>query len=443
MSLEMARIVLVYGGSYSDIGDESQLSTDLNNLRKHVPGTNFLVLSDNPDYTGKHHKVESDCSINNYMLIGYPKNANRIEKKLIRIIRYLRLAYFLKGMLFILNARRLTKNKRAVFLNEKETMLLMKLRESDLLFNVGGGYFTSLNRLELYSKCFMYLIYRTFRKPIIMSGMMIGPFNNWFDKWLARFALNRVNVITLRDKSSLPVLERIGITKPIIMATADDAILLPCASRREVATILSNEGVNLDRTLIGINVFSRGLAYDLNVPHTRMRKALSLLAKALDCLISKHNAEIVFIPTSYHAEADDRMAAVSLKKLMIHNDKLHVIKDEYDEQTIKGIIRQMDLVIGYRYHFIIFAATSLVPSIGIYVDSYYERKLNDIFNIIGLGEYVVDIQNADFQKIISMIERALHEKELIRKKLSPKVEELGKLSLTSVNFARRLLACQK
>jgi polysaccharide pyruvyl transferase WcaK-like protein len=438
----MKRIALVGGFSYSDVGDESQLSTDLVNLRKHVPHIEFIVLSDNPQHTKKCHKVKADYSINKYLLMKQHENLYgwKIARKIARFVRYLRMMYFLKGLLFLFNARRLRANKNAIFLNDDEVKLLKNLRDADLLFNVGGGYFTSLNRLELYSKCFTYLICRTFDKPVVLSGLMIGPFNNWFDRYLTKFALDRVNVITLRDKFSKKVLKEIGVTKQKVITAADDASLLPPAPFEKVVAVLSKENINLHRPMIGINMYARGLAFDLGVSHDKLKKTTSLLARVSDYLIQKYGAQVIFISTSFHREADDRVGANNVLKKVKQKDKAFIIKHEYSDQIIKGIIGQMDLVIGTRYHFLVFAATSQIPLIGIYLDEYYSRKIKGILKLVGQEEFACDVETISNEDLINLVETALTRKKTIQKTLQEKTKELEKLSLLSIEYAKKLLS---
>ncbi len=432
----MKKIVFIGGYGYSDVGDESQLSTDLINLRKYVPNAKFLVLSDNPDYSRKYHEVEADYSINRYLLIASRRNAGKIERKILRKIRFLRITQFLKGLLFVFNARRLRNNKKSLLLEDDEKKLLKNLKNADLLFNVGGGNLNSIYHLELYGKCFTYLICRTFGKPIVLSGQSVGPFNNWLDKCFVRFALNRVNVITLREKISEKVIKDIDAPKPVVIATADDATLLPPASQEKVKAVFLNEKISLHRPLIAVNIYKHSI---LQVHRTKEKKVTRLLAEISDYLISKHDARIIFLSTSYRPETDDRVAASNILKLMKHKDEVRIITNEYNDRMIKGITGQMDLVLGLRYHFIVFAVTSQVPSIGIYMDPYYSIKINGILKLVEQEEYACDIEKLSLKDLINLTEKILSNKESIRKKLRERTKELGKLSLISIKYAKKFL----
>lgn len=428
MVIMMPKIVLIGGFGWHDIGDEAQLTTPLIYLKKFIPDLHFLVLSDNPEYSAEYHKVETDYSISHYL---FPEAQTIFQKA----IRRFGLDVFLKGVILLLNARRFKKDKKGIFLNESGRRFLNNLKSADLLFNVGGGNLNSIWRFGgLYAKGLTYLVCSLLKKRVILSGQTIGPFTTWLDRKFARYVLNKVDVITLRDTVSKSVLESIGVTKPIIKETADDAVLLPCATPEEVKAVFIKEKINEHYPLIGINML--GLDY---FSTTKLNKAKQILAEVADHLISELDARIVFIPMEYLAGADDRAAMFEILGLMQHKDKIRIIMNEYNDKTLKGIIGQMDLVIGLRYHFIVFATTMQVPSIGIYLDQYYAIKIKGILELMGQEKYACDIDKISSEEIIELVKDALRNKDEIKQKLEERTEVLGERSLYTIEYAVKLL----
>ena len=428
MVIIMPKIIFIGGFGYHDIGDEAQLTTPLINLRESLPDAQFLVLSDDPEYTAESHKVETDCSIRYYL---FPKTKNIF----LRVLRKFGFDTWLRGAILLFNAQRLRENKKTILLNEQGQKLLNNLKSADLLFNVGGGNLNSVFRSEFHAKCFTHQICKIFGCPVILSGQTIGPFNNWIDKKLARFTLNKVEVITLRDITSKNVLKDTGIVKPIIKETADDAMLLPCATHEEIKTVFLNEKIDgNERPLIGINMLGLGYFSD-----TKLNKAKQILAQVSDYLISKYNAETVFIPMHYVKGASDIAAMSEVLGLMEHKDKARIIMNEYDDKILKGIIGKMDLVIGLRYHFIVFATTMCVPSIGIYLDQYYSMKIKGILELMGQEKYACDIEKTSAIEIIELVEDALRNKDKIKKRLEERTKVLEERSLFTIEYAVKLL----
>jgi len=420
----MKEIVLVGGFGFQDVGDESQLTTSLINLKKLIPEAHFVALSDNPKYTHEYHKIESEDSINNYLFAK-----SRIYKC------FLPLVYALRVLVLLFNAGRLRKNKKPLFLNAKGKKLLDILKNAGLLYNVGGGNLNSKWRFGgLYSKCIAYVLCRMFETPVILSGQTVGPFYGWLDRFIAKFALNRVNLITLREKTSRHILEQIGVVKPIIKVTADDATLLP-TNESKAEEVLSYQKIAGHGPLVVMNMVELKI-----LSEAKKRKAQNLLAQIADYLISKHDARILFVAMEYNPNADDRTAALKILKLMKHPDKAGIITQEYDDQTLKGIIKQADLAIGLRYHFIVFAVNSQVPAIGIYLDDYYSIKIKGVLNLLNQDKYALDINKTTLQDLTKLTQEILSNKESIRKKLKEQTEDLEKHSLFSPKYAAKLLS---
>lgn len=425
---EIKKIVLIGGFGWHDIGDEAQLTTPLIYLKKYIPNVQFLVLSDDPEYSREYHKVETDYSISHYL---FPETQNMLQKA----IRRFGLDIFLRGVLLLFNANRLRKDKKAFFLNEDGHRFLNNLESGDLLFNVGGGNLNSIWRFGgLYAKGLTYLTCSLLKKPIILSGQSIGPLTTWFDRKFAKFSLNKVNAITLRDTTSKSVLKSIGVLKPIIKETADDAVLLPCATHEVIEAAFLHEKIDEHYPLIGVNMI--GLSH---FSTEKLNKATQILAQVADHLISELDARIVFVPTEYIAVADDRDAISEVLKLMEYKDKSRIIMTEYDDKTLKGIVGQMDLIIGLRYHFIVFATTMHVPSIGIYLDKYYEMKIKGILELMGQEKYACDIDKINSEDIIELVKETLLNRDKITNELEERTKMLGERSLFTIEYAAKLL----
>ena len=447
----MKRVLLVGGYGYQDLGDESQLTAVLMNLKKFVPNARYIVLSDNLENTRKYHNVETDFSLNYYLNSSFvirrkqrteastytlrqTRKSNPLRASLTRKLRALRT--LLISLILVFNAQRIKKDRNPLFLNEGLNHFLANLKSCNLLFDVGGGNLTSVWQSELYIKCLTFVLAIIFDKPIILSGQTIGPFYGFLDKLIARFALNRVNMITLRERFSETNLRNIGVTKPLIKVTADDSVTLVPANQIRIKTIFSNERIEVKRPLIGINIV--GLKY-LQKLRAEFKKAKELLARIGDYLVEKFNATVIFIPTQYAAD-DDRKPALEILQAMINKDRAFILSQEYDDKEIKGVIGQLDLAIGFRYHFIVFAVTSGVPAIGIYLDDYYATKINGILDLVNQRENGINIQEATFKRITRQIEAVFSNREQIAHSLRDQTGTLQQLSLTTIRFAAKILS---
>jgi polysaccharide pyruvyl transferase WcaK-like protein len=447
----MKKVLLVGGYGYQDLGDESQLTAVLLNLKKFVPNARYIALSDNLENTQKYHDVETNFSLKHYLnspffirrkqrteastdALRQTRNSNPFRARLIRILMAVR--KLLISLILVFNAQRIKKDRNPLFLNEGLKHFLVNLKSCALLFDVGGGNLTSVWRGELRIKCLTFILARIFEKPIILSGQTIGPFHGFFDKVIARYALNRANIITLRERFSETNLRKIRVTKPLIKVTADDSATLLPANQIRIETIFSNERIEVKRPLIGINIISLKYLQKLRM---EFKKAKELLANIADYLIEKFDATVIFIPTQYGAD-DDRKPASEILQVMTNKDRAFLLSQEYNDKEIKGIICQLDLAIGFRYHFIVFAVTSGVPAIGIYLDDYYATKINGILALVNQEENGINIRDATFNKTTRRIEEVFSNREQIAQSLREQTGILQKRSLTTIRFAAKILS---
>jgi colanic acid/amylovoran biosynthesis protein len=74
-----------------------------------------------------------------------------------------------------------------------------------------------------------------------------------------------------------------------------------------------------------------------------------------------------------------------------------VLTDSFDHRTIKAMYGDLDLLVGTRFHSVIFAMTSSVPVLAIE----YEHKTSGIMHDLGLDEWVHDIATVDAATLIA------------------------------------------
>ena len=86
---------------------------------------------------------------------------------------------------------------------------------------------------------------------------------------------------------------------------------------------------------------------------------------------------------------------------MKEKNSVIVITKEHDPWTIKAIYGGLDYLVGTRFHSVIFAVTSHVPSIAIE----YEHKTRGIMRDIGLEEWVLNINDLHTDQLIELFEK--------------------------------------
>ncbi|MFC8001972.1 polysaccharide pyruvyl transferase family protein [Streptomyces olivaceus] len=177
-----------------------------------------------------------------------------------------------------------------------------------------------------------------------------GPLREPDDREAVRTVLSAMDDVMVRDEESRLVLEEVGVERDITV-TADPALLLP--AEPFTAEMMAGEGVPTDTRLVGMSVREPGRAAE----HLDEGDYHALLAGVADFLVRRLDAHVVFVPM----ERQDVRHAHAVLSRMAAPDRGRIMNGAYSPGQILGLMRHLDLVVGMRLHFLIFAALSGLP----------------------------------------------------------------------------------
>ncbi|WP_309058585.1 polysaccharide pyruvyl transferase family protein [Streptomyces sp.] len=177
-----------------------------------------------------------------------------------------------------------------------------------------------------------------------------GPLREADDREAARKVLSAMDELVVRDEESRLVLEEVGVEGHITV-TADPALLLP--PEPFTAQMMAREGVPAATRLVGMSVREPGRAAE----HLDEGDYHELIAGVADFLVRRLDAHVVFVPME---RQDVRHAHAVLSRMAVP-DRGRILNGTYSPGQILGLMRHLDLVVGMRLHFLIFAALSGLP----------------------------------------------------------------------------------
>ena len=335
----MKIVVSGYYGSKNG-GDEAMLASMLEVLREEVSALDVTVISLNPEYTRRRHHVDA-----------VPRS------DIVPIIK--------------------------------------KIREADLLISGGGSLLqnvTSGRSLYYYLAIIFFAL--MFGRRVMLYAQGIGPVRGTLARKLMNLIVNRVDLITVRDRGSLEELARLNITRPKIFCTADPVLAIKPVSLTFGQNILSQHFTGREGKFVGVAV--RHWLDWKNFSRT--------LADALDSLVDATGANVVFLPMKF---PEDITAARETAALM--NSDCLVLDEEFTTREILSLVGCMDVLIGVRLHALIFAGVMNVPMVGISYDPKIERFLDSI------GETPLgNISDVTAQKIFAATKAKLAEHKTSR-----------------------------
>lgn len=301
-------VISGYYGSKNG-GDEAMLASMLEVLREEIPDLRVTVISIDPEYTKRRHGVDA---------VKRPDICTIIKK----------------------------------------------IRAADLLISGGGSLLqnvTSGRSLYYYLAIIFFAL--AFGRKVMLYAQGIGPIRGVLAHKLMNLIINRVDLITVRDRGSLEELARLEITRPKIFCTADPVLAIKPAPLDIGEKILSRYSIVRDGKFIGV-----AIRHWIDWEHFRNE-----LAAALDRLTVETGAKIIFLPMKF---PEDIRAAQSTAALM--KSSATVLDEEFSTQEILSLVGCMDVLIGVRLHALIFAGVMSVPMLGISYDPKIERFLDSI-----------------------------------------------------------------
>ena len=311
-------------------------------------------------------------------------------------------------------------------------------------FGIGGG----LGNPIFFYPFFLPFFAKMLGKPIVLYGGSIGQFRRlrWFLERGAKFALSKIDLITLREDVSYQNLRDIGVKNDRVFVIPDLAFLLHPAPYKHAKEIMMREGIKESyRPLIGMTITreiaSKGFP-DLSNPASSYHKHIKMLAQVIDNLTSRLDATVIFIPhcIGFAKELDDRIVATDILQLCKNENKVKVITNEYAADELKGLIGQFDLFIGERIHSVVNAMSMCVPSIAM---SYSTDQRLGIIKMVGQENAICYVEGLDANTLISKIDEIWSEREKIKSDLKSKIEIIKERAMLNGKLLKELLESRR
>lgn len=252
-------------------------------------------------------------------------------------------------------------------------------------------------------------------KPFLLYSQSIGPLKDLNCK-LAKYALNKADMIFVREGITEQFLNDVGIQSQIELMPDCAFVLMPSSSER-VNKILFNEKIPIKTPLIGIS--ANGMVGDENY--------ISVMSAAVDYITRDKGVQVIFIPhvlgRKENYGEDDRLIGRKIFDRLKSKENVYLIEGDYSPNDLKGIIKKCDMFIGGRMHANIGALSTNVPVIA----TSWSHKYYGIMDSLGLSDYVFDISTIDFEEMKQIIDSLWDDKDQIKNELENKIPKQKEL----------------
>ncbi len=286
-------------------------------------------------------------------------------------------------------------------------------------------------------------------KPVIVSPCTIGEFKKPFMRTIARFVLNRVDIIMVREEISRRNLENLGVSKPKIVLGADLAFLFkPCQIRNE--SVAGIDLTKIERPIVGFALSQEIHKYafigDAETLEEKYDKYVRLMSETVDFVIEKLGASIVLIPHSLseagnlkHKLLDDRIACRNTYEKVKNKHKVQLIEGHYSPGEIKALIGKCDLLIGCRMHSTIASTSLFVPTVAL---AYGEKFEGIIGNLMGQKDRIIKVDsNYEIlsERLKSKIVDTWEKQCFVRKDLEEKFENVRGIVYSALSLMKEAI----
>jgi polysaccharide pyruvyl transferase WcaK-like protein len=295
---------------------------------------------------------------------------------------------------------------------------LKHLLTCDLLFFGGGSIikelYASIGR-HRYATLFMILASVTFtkwiaRKKVVMSNIGVGPLLSSGGERLARWILNQVDFVSVRDQKSLRTCQKLKINPQKVRLVPD-------------AVFANDPEVFLPHDQPPFSDGTIHIALNLNYDIENREAWPGFLSSLLTCL-EQLNAEepitLHALPMQSKFKANDDLTI--LKEFLGELSEIRfVIHDPQTAQEAAEIISRCDLVLAERLHTLVISTIVGKPFFGLV----YDVKVQELMDYLGMAGHSLNInQPFEAQDLLKGLKDVIADREAIQRHLFTQRDQL-------------------
>lgn len=356
----MLRNILVINQPLGNRGDESAHRALMRNLNRAFSDTKITVLF----MAYKQEAIEE-------FEVVHPNN----------IYVNLTLPHNYMSVLVAKTAMRKGVISTAVKLHPVLRKLKPYYQNADLVICAPGGI--CMGGFQDWMHLFYLEMAKIYHKPLAYYSRSFGPFptqtsqNRYFKKKSMEM-LRYFTFLSIRDKKTMALADELHVP---YVPSIDTAFL----EQPHVDLPQSLQDVPTPYIVFVPNKLTWHYAYK-QCDQSQIDAFYLMIVSRLQTKFPTH--KIVMLPqTSTIYEKGDYYYFLHLRDMCEHIQNIEVVPDIYGSDIQQTIIQSASLVIGARYHSIVFAINNARPFIALN----YEHKIAGLLEILGLSEYKVNI----------------------------------------------------
>tara|TARA_B110000027_G_scaffold53996_1_gene58766 strand:- start:183 stop:1517 length:1335 start_codon:yes stop_codon:yes gene_type:complete len=287
-------------------------------------------------------------------------------------------------------------------LSKDEKKSYQAFSKVDYLFVKGGGFLHSYGSLVdpyvMYFQLFDVFLAKRMGKKVFILPNSIGPFKNTFAKKIILKATTYASLLTVRENKSLALLKKFNLNPKYY---PDLGFYLKRTKSDFRSYLLETHKINISEGT-HIALTARPYRFDGHAKSDDLyRKYLDGLVTCVEALLEVDSVHLTLVSHTLgpSAHENDDIAIKAIHTKLGKRPKLHYLYDKsLNSQDLQEIYKLYDLMIGTRFHSVIFALNSGTPSLAI---AYGGNKAYGIMQEIGLSKYVYPIEDLQPERLVA------------------------------------------
>jgi len=305
-----------------------------------------------------------------------------------------------------------------IILISEELTTLAEYKSADLIVSTGGTYL--IENYSLTARILDYKISLWLKKPLVFFTQSLGPFSNRSNRNTFKKIFDQACAILLRDFQSLEHLRQIGVQNRNIYVTPDAAFALLDGSSVSESRYKASPST-APKIAISVRKWEK---YKNKNPVLGQRNYLHAIRDLTIYLVDTYEADITFISTCQGIPEyflDDSMVALDIVGMLSPRvtQAVKVDREFHTPEDLTEILKMYDMVVATRLHMAILSLGIGTPVIPIA----YEFKTQELFNKLGQGKWIIDIEEIESTTLITYMDRFLNSLKEIRQDLIPTIQK--------------------
>ena len=292
------------------------------------------------------------------------------------------------------------------FLNKEQKETFNTYKELDCILVKGGGFLHSYGGVVdpyiMYFQLFDVFLAKKNKIPVFILPNSIGPLKNRIAKKIVFTALKYAKTVYVRESTSLEYLKSEGITA---IKSPDLGFYLK-ASNKDFKKYLYKRGIPVgEKTCVAVTLRPYRFSGKAN-SDMLYKNYIKQLKQYIEYLLSNRiNVTLVAHTIGPSAHEDDSIPLLEIFDSIESNENLIYLYDrDLNSEDLEKIYSYYNLIVGTRFHSVIFGLNVSTPSIAI---AYGGNKAIGIMNDMQLNEFVLPIENPQSIKLIEKTHKIL------------------------------------